>query len=240
MTTTLPNLATTPVDVLFRAICDIPSVSGDEAAIADAIQTSLATYPHLEVLRDGDTVVARTHLGRASRVVIAGHIDTVPIQGNLPTWTTQDPAEGEIVWGRGTVDMKGGVAAALQRAATVTEPIVDVTYVFYDNEEVEAAKNGLGRVAANHPDWLTADFAILGEPTAAHIEGGCNGTMRVDVSTKGLTALLAPGAVTMRSTILHRSWRRSRPTRARRSPWTGLPTARVSTPSGFAAESPET
>lgn len=188
MTTTLPNLATTPVDVLFRAICDIPSVSGDEAAIADAIQTSLATYPHLEVLRDGDTVVARTHLGRSSRVVIAGHIDTVPIQRNLPTWITHDAAEGEIVWGRGTVDMKGGVAVALQLAATLAEPIVDVTYVFYDNEEVEASKNGLGRVAANHPDWLAADFAILGEPTAAHIEGGCNGTMRLDVATKGLTA----------------------------------------------------
>ncbi|PWD50337.1 succinyl-diaminopimelate desuccinylase [Serinibacter arcticus] len=185
---TLPDLATTDPVELTRALCDLPSVSGDERAIADAIETALRALPHLEVLRDGDAVLARTTLGRASRVVIAGHIDTVPVQGNLPTQLRHDDAVGEVLWGRGTVDMKGGVAVALHLAATVTEPAVDVTYAFYDHEEVEADKNGLGRIARRHPAWLAADFAILGEPTAGHVEGGCNGTMRLEVATTGRTA----------------------------------------------------
>lgn len=184
----LPDLATTDPVALTRAICDIPSVSGDERALADAVEAALRALPHLEVLRDGDAVLARTNLGRASRVVIAGHLDTVPIQGNLPVELRQHPEDGEVLWGRGTVDMKGGVAVALHLAATVTEPVVDVTYAFYDHEEVEADKNGLGRIAHHHPDWLAADFAILGEPTAGNVEGGCNGTMRLDVAITGRTA----------------------------------------------------
>ncbi|TGO06196.1 N-succinyl-L,L-diaminopimelate desuccinylase [Serinibacter arcticus] len=188
-TAMLPDLRTVDPVELTRLLCDIPSVSGDEAAIADAIEVALRSLPHLEVLRDGDAVLARTSLGRASRVVVAGHIDTVPVQGNLPTQVrTASAAEGEVLWGRGTVDMKGGVAVALHLAATVTEPAVDVTYAFYDHEEVEAELNGLGRIARHHPDWLAADFAILGEPTAGHVEGGCNGTMRLEVATAGRTA----------------------------------------------------
>ncbi|QOR71759.1 succinyl-diaminopimelate desuccinylase [Ruania alkalisoli] len=172
---------------LTRAICDIPSVSGDEATLANAVEDLLLSADHLDVHRDGDTIVARTHLGRDRRVVIAGHLDTVPIQDNLPTQLLH--REGaEILWGRGTVDMKGGVGVALHLALTLTEPVVDVTWVFYDNEEVEATKNGLGRVVRTHPDWLTGDFAVLGEPTAGGIEGGCNGTLRVEVRTRGTTA----------------------------------------------------
>ncbi|WP_127571664.1 succinyl-diaminopimelate desuccinylase [Georgenia faecalis] len=183
----MPDLATADVVALTAALCDIPSVSGDEAPLADAIETALAAYEHLEVLRDGDAVVARTHLGRARRVVVAGHIDTVPVQGNLPTRTeTRDGAE--VLWGRGTVDMKAGVAVALSLAAQLAAPAWDVTWVFYDQEEVEATRNGLGRLARHHPEWLAADFAVLGEPTAAKIEGGCNGTLRVEVRTHGRAA----------------------------------------------------
>lgn len=189
---TLPDLAATSPADLTRAVCDVPSVSGDERALADAVETALRALDHLEVLRDGDTVVARTHLGRPSRVVVAGHLDTVPIKDNLPTWLeTRDGADGsaqEVLCGRGTVDMKGGVAVALHLAATVTDPVVDVTWVFYDHEEVDASLNGLGRVARTHPDWLAADFAILAEPTAGNVEGGCNGTLRVEVTTTGRTA----------------------------------------------------
>jgi succinyl-diaminopimelate desuccinylase len=168
---------------LTRIICDIPSVSGDEKALADAVERALRAYPHLEVLRDGDAVVARTSLGRDTRVVIAGHLDTVPIAGNLPVVT-----DGDFLRGRGTVDMKAGVAVALQLAATLTAPRYDLTYVFYDHEEVAAKLNGLGRLVRNHPEWLTGDFAILGEPSDGTVEGGCQGTMRVKITVPGVAA----------------------------------------------------
>jgi succinyl-diaminopimelate desuccinylase len=168
---------------LTAVLCDIESVSGNEARIAGAVESALRRLAYLRVDRDGDTVVARTQLGRPERVVVAGHLDTVPVAGNLPT-----RREGGVLYGRGTADMKGGVAVALRLAATVPEPARDVTYVFYDNEEVEAARNGLGRVARAHPDWLAADFAVLMEPSDATVEGGCNGTMRVDVVCRGRAA----------------------------------------------------
>lgn len=181
-----PHL-TDPV-ALTRAVCDIPSVSGDEQVLADAVEAVLRAQPHLEVLRDGDAVLARTRLRRSGRVILAGHLDTVPLASNLPTELRTVPGEGEVLWGRGTVDMKGGVAVALHLAATLPDPALDVTYVFYDHEEVEATKNGLGRVAAHHPEWLDGDLAILGEPTSGHIEGGCNGTIRIEIATAGKTA----------------------------------------------------
>ncbi|ADG73904.1 succinyl-diaminopimelate desuccinylase [Cellulomonas flavigena DSM 20109] len=171
------------VVTLTRALCDVPSVSGDETRLADAVEGALRAHPHLEVLRDGDTVVARTHLGRARRVVVAGHLDTVPVADNLPT-----RLEGDELWGRGTVDMKAGCAVALHLAATLPDPVHDVTWVFYDHEEVASDLNGLGRVADRHPDWLAGDFAVLGEPSDGGLEGGCNGTLRVEVRLSGVAA----------------------------------------------------
>lgn len=175
--------ATTPE--LTRQLVDVFSVSGEEAAIADAIEAAMRAQPHLEVTRDGDAVIARTTLGRAQRVVIAGHIDTVPVNGNLPARLDDD---GATLWGRGTVDMKGGCAVMLALAAELDAPAVDVTWVWYDNEEVDSSLNGLGRIARERPELLEADFAILGEPSNGEIEGGCNGTIRVDVTTRGRRA----------------------------------------------------
>ncbi|MDR7382098.1 succinyl-diaminopimelate desuccinylase [Promicromonospora iranensis] len=176
---------------LARVICDIPSVSGDEKALADAIEILLRGCAHLEVLRDGDALVARTNLGRDRRVVVAGHIDTVPIADNLPTRLVGE-GDDAVLWGRGTVDMLGGVAVALALAVELgapgSEPAHDLTWIFYDHEEVDSALNGLGRLARNHPELLRGDFAILGEPTDAGIEGGCNGTMRVELRTRGVAA----------------------------------------------------
>lgn len=168
---------------LTRALCDIESVSGDEKRIADAIEAALAGLAHLEVVRDADALVARTTLGRDRRVVIAGHIDTVPVNDNLPV-----REEDGFLVGRGTVDMKGGVAVALKLAAELVEPAVDVTWIWYDHEEVDSALNGLGRLARNRPDLLAGDFAILGEPTSATVEGGCNGTARADITLHGVRA----------------------------------------------------
>jgi len=180
------DLSASSVD-LTRALCDIPSVSGDERTITDAIEAALAASDHLELTRDGDALVARTDLGRDRRAVIAGHVDTVPINGNVPTrFETIDGRE--YLWGRGTVDMKSGVAVQLKLAAELVAPAVDVTWIWYDHEEVGEELNGLGRLARERPDLLRGDFAILGEPTRADVEGGCNGNMRVEVRARGLRA----------------------------------------------------
>jgi len=189
----MPPTSTVPLDLtassidLTRVLCDIESVSGNEAAIADAIEASLAGCSHLQVIRDGDAVIARTDLGRTQRVVIAGHLDTVPLNDNLPTrFETLDGVE--YLWGRGTVDMKAGVAVQVKLAAELVAPTVDVTWIWYDHEEVAESLNGLGRIQRNRPDLMLGDFAILGEPTRSEIEGGCNGNLRVEVRTFGLRA----------------------------------------------------
>jgi succinyl-diaminopimelate desuccinylase len=172
---------------LTRAICDIESVSGNEKALADAIESALAKHPHLEVIRHQDAIIARTNLGHASRVVIAGHIDTVPVADNLPTKFIEGDGR-RMLWGRGTVDMKAGAAVQLKLAAELTAPNRDITWIFYDHEEVDASLNGLGRISRERPELLDANFAILCEPTNAQIEGGCNGTIRVVVRARGVKA----------------------------------------------------
>jgi succinyl-diaminopimelate desuccinylase len=178
------DLTATSAD-LTRTICDIPSVSADETRLADLIHEAVRDLPHLDVYRDGDTIVARTQGSRAQRVAIAGHIDTVPINGNVPTRDIEIDGE-PYIWGRGTVDMKAGVAVQLKLAAELTDPRVDITWMWYDHEEVDADLNGLTRLAASRPDLFAADFAILGEPSNGQVEGGCNGNMRVIVRTHGV------------------------------------------------------
>lgn len=168
-------------------VCNIESVSGNEALLADEIENSLRSLPHLTVIRDGNALIASTNLGRAQRVLIAGHIDTVPVAGNLPAQLHHFERE-QVIIGRGSVDMKGGVAVMLKLAAELTAPRYDISWIFYDNEEVAADLNGLGRLARNHPEALRGDFAVLCEPTSALIEGGCNGTIRVELSAKGKKA----------------------------------------------------
>ncbi len=168
---------------LTRVLCDIESVSGDEKTLADRIEVTLFAHSHLEVIRHGNTVAARTHYNRPTRVLIAGHIDTVPITGTLPARIVDD-----TLWGRGSVDMKGGVASHLIHAVDPRPTRHDVTWVFYDQEEVAADVNGLGAFHAAHPDWMAADFGILGEPSNAIVEGGCNGTMRAVVTATGQQA----------------------------------------------------
>ncbi len=167
------------VVTLTRTLVDIESVSGNEQAIADAVEEALREQPHLAVRRFGHTVVARTDLGRDDRVVLAGHLDTVPLNDNLPC--VQD---GGVLRGLGTCDMKAGDAVAL-KLATLASPNRDVTFVFYECEEVEADRNGLFQLSQSHPELLEADFAILLEPSNGVVEAGCQGTMRVEVVTRG-------------------------------------------------------
>ncbi|MEV5146074.1 succinyl-diaminopimelate desuccinylase [Streptomyces sp. NPDC052727] len=175
---------TADVVTLTRALVDLPSESGEEKRIADAVEAALRRLPHLVVDRVGNSVVARTDLGRGERALIAGHLDTVPAAGNLPSRLA-----GGRVHGLGACDMKGGVAVALRLAATVPEPARDLTYVFYECEEVEGERNGLGRIAAARPGLLEeAGLAILMEPSDAGVEAGCQGILTADIVVRGARA----------------------------------------------------
>jgi succinyl-diaminopimelate desuccinylase len=178
-------------------LVNIPSVSGNEAALADAIYQELVKCSWLEVHRFKNSVVAKTNLGKASRVIVAGHIDTVPVADNetavlvargqnLPSDGTQ--VSEDVVFGIGSCDMKGGVAVALRAAVSIENPQFDVTYIFYECEEIDSERNGLTLIAAEHPEWLAADIAVLLEPSNANIEAGCQGTLRAKVSTAGTRA----------------------------------------------------
>lgn len=172
-----------PVE-LTAALVDIPSESRNEARLADEVEAALrAQTSGFEIVRSGNAVLARTRRQRPSRVLLAGHLDTVPVADNLPSHR-----ENGDLYGCGTADMKSGDAVFLHLAATVAAPAHDLTLVFYDCEEIDAASNGLGRIERELPDWLSADVAILGEPTAGYIEAGCQGTLRVVVSATGTRA----------------------------------------------------
>jgi succinyl-diaminopimelate desuccinylase len=185
---TAPHLdLTSDVLELTRVLVDTPSVSGDETALADAVEAALRGLGGLQVERIGNAVLARTDLGRDSRVVLAGHLDTVPIADNVPS-----REENGLLYGCGTTDMKGGDAVMLRLAGRFgvpgAGPAHDLTFLFYDNEEVDQAFNGLGRVARERRTWLYGDLAVLLEPTDGEIEAGCQGTMRAVLSFTGRRA----------------------------------------------------
>lgn len=166
----------------------IPSVSHHERAIVDHLEAMLASVPWLTLTRVGENLVARTERGNRPRLVLAGHVDTVPPNGNeLPR------IEGDVCWGLGAVDMKSGVAVLVELARTVAEPAVDVTYVLYECEEVGERFNGLERLFLARPDLLVADAAVLAEPTGSVVEAGCQGTMRLQLVYEGVRAHTARG-----------------------------------------------
>ena len=185
------------VVTLTAQLIDIPSVSGNEVQIADLVESALRECSWLTVERLNNNVIARTNLGKDSRVIIAGHLDTVPVADNdkavFLKAGQQLPVEGstlteDVLFGLGSCDMKGGVAVALRAAVTVAEPVFDVTYIFYECEEIESTRNGLTKIAAERPEWLSADIAILLEPSNSNIEAGCQGTLRAQIRTSGIRA----------------------------------------------------
>lgn len=184
------NLTSDPID-LTQALVDIPSPSHHEKDIADAIEQALKLVDGAEVLRHGNTVVARTHRGLAQRVVLAGHIDTVPIADNVPSTRGTDEEGRDVMFGCGTVDMKSGMAVylnAFARLANHPALTKDLTVVCYEGEEVSSEFNGLGHIEAAHPEWLAGDVALLGEPSGAVIEAGCQGSIRLRITSNGVRA----------------------------------------------------
>jgi succinyl-diaminopimelate desuccinylase len=161
-------------------LVDIPSESHQEGALTDHLEARLRSVDHLDVERVGANLVARTHLGRPSRVVLAGHTDTVPANGNQGA-----RLDGDTLWGLGSADMKGGLAVFLALAQALDAPTRDITWIFYAGEEVAASRNGLGHLVRDRPELVAGDVAILGEPTGGQIEAGCQGTMRVEVTVRG-------------------------------------------------------
>ncbi len=167
---------------LTAELVDMPSVSFDEAELVAHLEDELRTVSGLSVDRIGDNLVARTNLGREHRLVLGGHTDTVP--GD----TSGSRYDGDTLWGLGAADMKGGLAVMLELARTMTEPAIDVTWVFYAREEVAIAHNGLRELFEQAPELLIGDVAILGEPTGGVLEAGCQGTMRFEVVLSGTRA----------------------------------------------------
>lgn len=161
-------------------LVNVASVSQDEKVIADLVQDSLSQASHLKLTRIGNSVIAQTNFGNKKRVVIAGHLDTVPANNNFPGKKT----DTEIV-GLGSVDMKSGIAVALKLALEVTESNFDITYLFYESEEIETKFNGLEIISQKAKELLACDFAILMEPTDGILEVGCQGTLRFEVSVAG-------------------------------------------------------
>ncbi len=168
------------------ALVDIASVSHNEAEITNHIEARLRSVPWLEVTRIDHNLVARTNFGHGQRLILAGHTDTVPVNNNAAA-----RIEGDRLFGLGSTDMKGGVAVFLELAETVSAPTVDLTFVFYECEEVAAIHNGLKKLLAQRPELVAGDAAILGEPTEAIIEAGCQGTMRAELSLRGARSHVA-------------------------------------------------
>ena len=168
---------------LVAELVDIPSVSKDEAAITDHLEERLRAIPWLDVTRVGNNLVARTDLGRGLRVMLAGHTDTVPVNENAGA-----RRDGDTLWGLGSCDMKGGLAVALDLAGTIEAPAIDVTYLFYECEEIDLEFNGLRKLLRERPDLLACDAAVLGEPTDGYIEAGCQGSVRAALRLSGARA----------------------------------------------------
>jgi len=165
---------------LTAELVEIPSVSHDEHKAADFVLGSLGDTGHLVTTRIGNNVVARTSLGRPRRLLVAGHLDTVPPNGNEHAVLDDDRCSG-----LGAADMKGGVAVMIELARRAVSPAVDVSYIWYVCEEVEQRYSGLIEIEAAAPQLLAADAAVLAEPTSGVVEAGCQGVLRIAVRLGG-------------------------------------------------------
>ncbi|HEV8623117.1 MAG TPA: succinyl-diaminopimelate desuccinylase [Acidimicrobiia bacterium] len=169
---------------LTAALIAVPSVSLAEGPLVDAVETRVRRIAELDVERVGLNIVARTNLGRERRIVMAGHLDTVPANNN-----TVPRIEGDVLHGLGAADMKSGVAVLLRLAEEVAAGSrFDCTFVFYEAEEIADEHNGLRKLFADRPDLVAGDFAVLLEPTDLWLEAGCQGSIRLEATFYGRRA----------------------------------------------------
>jgi succinyl-diaminopimelate desuccinylase len=163
-------------------LVSISSLSHHEATLANHVEQVLRANPTLEVERVGDNVVARTTGHHATRVIVAGHLDTVPGDAEAAV------IDGNELRGLGACDMKGSLAVMLALALDDQPRSVEVTWIFYAREEISRSESGLLELMELRPDLVSGDVAILGEPTAGVVEAGCQGTLRVRVDVLGRRA----------------------------------------------------
>ena len=172
---------------LLETLVNMPSVTGGEGPIADWIMARLRGRPGGELLRSGNAIAWRPVPAVPARplIVLAGHVDTVPAQGN-----ERARREGGNLFGLGATDMKGGDAVMLTLLESLRPQDLrfDVAYVFYDAEEGPAVNNGLRRLLQEMPWLRAASLAILLEPTDLKLELGCNGMMNAEVTVRGKSA----------------------------------------------------
>lgn len=204
------NRSTSVLATELLGLLEIPSVTGAEGALAAALEARFRERipPGLSARRFGDSIVVAPHAvfqvppdpsGRDAQrapshaehgartyerplIVLAGHIDTVPIGEAWP------PAlRGNRLFGRGSADMKAGVAVMLRLIDELPSEIgfADRAYVFYAGEEGPADQNDLPNVLDAVPRLKRADLAILLEPTAGALELGCQGSLHARVTFRG-------------------------------------------------------
>lgn len=164
------------------ALVAIDSVSRNEATLAHHVAVVLSRNEALDVERIGDNVVARTTGHHATRLLVAGHLDTVP--GNAGDAVIVD----DELRGVGACDMKGSLAVMLELATDPAPRSVEVTWIFYAREEIARSESGLLEIAQLRPELLDADAALLAEPTDGRVEAGCQGVLRVLVEMTGARA----------------------------------------------------
>ncbi|HVR33556.1 MAG TPA: succinyl-diaminopimelate desuccinylase [Acidimicrobiia bacterium] len=159
-------------------LVDIPSVTGDETAIVEAVAGRLEGMDEHRIGRS--LVVGRPTGG--PMILLVGHLDTVPYQGQGPATIV----DGKL-HGLGAADMKGGLAVIihlLEDRDVVAGPY-SVVGIFYDGEEGPADGNGLGPLL-DGTGWLTdAEFAVVLEPSDGQIQVGCNGSINAAVTFSG-------------------------------------------------------
>ena len=180
----VPNRMRTLEETL-KWLVDIPSVTGDEARICTAIATRL--YPSVgrdAVVRFSDSLIVGRRSGRPL-LLIAGHLDTVPSQGQNPA----SVAEGRL-HGLGAADMKAGLAVMIH---LLEDPGIqagpyDVIGIFYAGEEGPSSGNQLEEVLTRAAWMSQAEFAVVLEPSDGELQLGCNGVMNATVSFEGKSA----------------------------------------------------
>jgi succinyl-diaminopimelate desuccinylase len=169
---------------LALALVDIRSVSGEEQALTGWLARQVGAQPHLEVVHEqGDALVFG--LGGSPEVLIAGHSDTVPEQGNLPGRL----ADG-FLHGLGAADMKGALAVMLALAGELgsRRPALNPQFVIFGGEELPQSNGVLGKLFGTCPSLLEARLAVMMEPTANRLQAGCLGNIKAELVFEGVAA----------------------------------------------------
>jgi succinyl-diaminopimelate desuccinylase len=160
----------------------VPSVTGDEAEVADLVEAFCRALPGVAVERIGHSVVARSGPADEPALAFVGHTDTVP------PWPGHEARrDGLRVIGRGASDMKGGDAAILAVLAHAAERDLPAVAVLYSGVEGPHEDNGIHDVLGRSHLLGTPPFAFVAEPTGGLVHAGCVGVVNADVRFRGRT-----------------------------------------------------